>query len=315
MKFLEKLKSRKLAKVLSAAAVGGMLLFGNGGDVQAANDIQSFRESYTGVPSGDRYFNQIITFFGGTVFKADVTAQGAISKDNSLNIGGTLNWSYTTPRTKQTTNLSIPFYLAQTGDNDMTVYVQRYGKWNKIILPGFPGAISTILKANDGATLQANAQAVKSAETYSEDANQKVMKLIVDGNYIANVLSKYDNQNGDEVIHRNLKKAFQSNDIQCTWTYDKKKKSTVTATIEFTDVMRSYARSLLDESAKGLVKLDKSEMDLLASIGYYSEFHYAMTMHEKPGENLYPTPQALNAPENDNVFDDLESDMVAVVKK
>lgn len=316
MKFLEKLKSRKLAKVLSAAAVGGMFLFGSGGDVQAADDIQSFKESYMGTYNGDRYFNQVITFFGGTVFKADVNAEGVAYSDNSLNISGTLDWSYTTPRTKQTTNLTIPFYVAQSGDKDMIVYVQRYGRWNKISLPGFPSAILAVMKANDPTTLRANAEAVKYAEVYSEDDSQKVMKLVIDGKYIANILAKYDNQSGsDEVIHRNLKNTFQTNDIPCTWTYDKIKKRTVTTTIELTDVMRGYARSLLDESAKGTVKLDQNEMDLLDAIGFYSEFHYAMTLKDKTDKNLVPTAAAFNAPENAAVFEDLEDDMVAVLKK
>ena len=224
MKILESLKSRRLSKILSAAAVGGMLFAGSGNVQAVERDIQMFTESYTATAEGERYFDQIATFFGGTVFKADVNAQGMISSDNSLNIAGTLDWSYTSPRTKQTTDLNIPFYIVQNGDNDMTIYVQRYRTWNKITVPGFPAAISTILKANDLKTLQENAAAVESAEVYSDNANQTVMKLVVDGNYIANVLSKYDNQAGDDaVIHDCLKKTFTDNDISCSWTYDKKK--------------------------------------------------------------------------------------------
>ena len=316
MKFLEKLKSRKLAKVLSAAAVGGMLFTGSGDVQAAANDIQTFRESYTAAAEGERYFHQVATFFGGTVFKADVNSEGMVSADNSLNIAGTLDWSFTSPRTKQTTNLKIPFYVAQSGDNDMIVYVQRNNTWSKITLPGFPAEISSILKANDLKTLQANAAAVKSAEVYSDDANQTVMKLVVDGKYIAGVLSKYDNQSGDDaVIHDALKNTFSNNDIQCSWTYDKTKKQTVTATIELTDAMRGYARSLLDASAAGKIKFDQSEMDLLASMGYYSEFHYAITMIDKTSNILVPSSAITSSPENDHVFDDLETDMVAVVQK
>lgn len=315
MKFLEKLKSRKLSKILSAAAVGGMLIFGSG-DVQAAeSDMQSFRDSYLSTAEDSRHFNQIATFFGGTVFKADINAQGSILSDASLNVAGTIDWSYTSPRTKQTTNLSIPFYIVQNGDNDMVLYVQRYRRWNKVTLPGFPAALASALKTNNLKSLQENARAVKDVEIFKDDIDQRIMKLVIDGKYVASLLDKYENQNSDAaVINRNLKKSLVENDIYCTWTFDKRKKETTTAVIELTDLMRGYARSVLDESAAGTVKLSQEEMALLDAMGYYSEFHYSLSsINAIDNKILTPPSAALNAQENDAVFDDLLNDMTAVV--
>lgn len=317
MKFLEKLKSRKLAKVVSAAAVGGMLIFGSG-DVQAAeNDMQAFRDSYLSTATDNRHFNQIATFFGGTVFKADINAQGSILSDASLNMAGTIDWSYTSPNTKQTTNLSIPFYIVQNGDSDMVLYVQRYRRWNKITLPGFPAALASALKTNDLKSLQENAQAVKDVEIFKDDVNQRIMKLVIDGKYVASLLDKHNNQNSDAaVINRNLKKSLAENDIYCTWTFDKRRKETTTAAIDLTDLMRGYARGVLDESAAGTVKLSQEEMALLDAMGYYSEFHYSLSsVGAIDNKILTPPSAALNAQENDSVFDDLMNDMTAVVKK
>jgi hypothetical protein len=316
MKFLEKLKSRKLSKILSAAAVGGMLIFG--GNVQAAeNDMQTFRDSYLSTAEDSRHYNQIATFFGGTVFKADINAQGSILSDASLNMAGTIDWSYTSPRTKQTTNLSIPFYIAQSGDNDMVLYVQRYRRWNKITLPGFPAALASAIKANDLKTLQENAQAVKDVEIFKEDVDQRIMKLVIDGKFVASLLDKYNDQNSTGAeINRNLKKSLAENDIYCTWTFDKRKKETKTVSIDLTDLMRGYARSVLDESAAGTIKLEPEEKSLLDAIGYYSEFHYSLSSVGAIDKKiLTPPSSALNAQENDAVFDDLLNDMTAVVKR
>ena len=317
MNFLAKLKSRKLSKILSTAAIGGMFIFGSADVVQAGDDMEAFRQSYLSTATDNRHFRQIATFFGGTVFKADINAQGSILSDASLNMAGTIDWSYTSPRTKQTTNLSIPFYIAQNGDNDMILYVQRYRKWNKITLPGFPAALASAIKTNDLKSLQENAQAVKSAEVFKDDATQSIMKLVIDGKYVASLLDKYENQNSTSAeVNRNLKKSLQENDVYCTWTFDKRRKETTTASIELTDLMRGYARSVLDESAAGTIKLDDEERSLLDAIGYYSEFHYSLSrVSSIDREILTPPSTALNAQENDSVFDDLLDDMTAVVKK
>ena len=164
MKFLEKIKSRKLSKILATALIGGSFLFGSG-DVSAANDnsdaMMKFREAYLTTETGTRSFDQMLTFFGGTVFRADITADSQILQDASMRISGTANWSYTSPETKQTTNLSIPFYIAQNGNSDITMYVQRNRKWSKIMLPGFPSALANALKSNDPKIAQENMAAVK----------------------------------------------------------------------------------------------------------------------------------------------------------
>lgn len=318
MRFLEKLKSRRLSKLMAAAVVGGSLFFG-GSDALAAgansNEMMMFREAYLSVPPDNRSFDQMISFFGGTVFKADITAESQILRDASIRIKGVANWTYTSPSTKQTTNFNIPFYIAQNGNNDITMYVQRNRRWSKIILPGFPSALANAFKTNDMTVMQENMKAVKDVEIFKDDATQRIMRVVVDGDYVSGLLEKYDDQSSDAaIINRNLKKAFTDNDVLITWTVDKNKNKTVTVVVELTDLMRSYARGLLEDSAAGKVKLNQEEMALLDSIGYYSEFHYSLSYNSGIGDLNLPA-NAANAPENENALDDLERDMVAVVKK
>lgn len=319
MKILESLKSRKLAKVLSAVVLGGSLLAGSG-DVSAASDpaaTMKFREAYLTTYSDTRSFDQVLTFFGGTVFKADITADSQILKDASMRIKGTVNWSYTSPKTKQTTNLTIPFYIAQDGNSDITLYVNRNRKWSKVSLPGFPSALANIIKTNDRNILQENMNAVKDVSIFKDDDKQRIMRLVVDGDYVAGLFDKYEDQNSEAaVINRNLKKALSDEDVFITWTVNKQTRRTETIVVELTDLVRNYARNILNESAAGTIKLSQEEMALMDSIGYYSEFHYSLTYRNTADNSDLNFPSgAANAKENNDVLDDLESDMVQVVKK
>lgn len=320
MKFFEKLKSRKLSKILSGVALSGMLFFGSG-DALAADSsdaMWAFRESYLSVSTNTRSFNQMITFFGGTVFKADINADSQILRDASMRIKGVANWSYTSPQTNRTTNFNIPFYITQDGNSDVTLYVQRNKNWSKIMLPGFPGALANVLKTNDLNVMQENLKAVKSVEIFKETDVQRIMRIVVDGNYVANLLDKYEDQSSDSAaMNRNLRKAFVENNVLITWTVNKQTNETAATTIELTDLMRSYARGMLADSAAGTLKLTQEEMSLLDAIGYYSEFHYSLSYGgtvDENDESLNPPANVMKAPVNDGVLDDLESDMVAVVK-
>lgn len=317
MKFFEKLKSRKLAKVLSAAAVGSMLFFGSGDALAAPGDdgMTEFRQSYLASAPDNRAFRQFISFFGGTVFQADVNSDGIVLNDGSMRIGGTLNWSYTSPQTKQTKNLSIPFYVTQNGGGDMNLFVQRNRQWSKMALPGFPSAIANALKSTDPAVMQQNMQAVKEVEVFKDDASQRILRIVVDGKYAAGLLDKYSDANADGAnANRNLKKAFQENDALITWTVNKKTGKTVTMLIELTDIMRSFARGMLADSAAGTVKLSQEEMSLLDAIGYYSEFHYSLTYQDNSDSSIDAPSNVTSAPENDSVLDDLADEIVNVVK-
>lgn len=317
MKFLDKLKSRKLSKVLSAAAVGGMLFFGSGDALAAENTdgMAEFRQSYLAAPPDNRAFRQIISFFGGTVFQADINSEGLILNDASMKIKGTLNWTYTSPQTKQTVNFAMPFYVIQDGGSDMNLFIQRNGKWNKMALPGFPSALANALKTTDSKVMQENMRAVKEVEIFKDDASQRILRIVVDGDYAADLLAKYDDQNAEgATANRNLKKALKENDALITWTVDKKTGKTVTTVIELTDIMRSFARGMLDDSAAGKVKLSQEEMALLDAIGYYSEFHYSLTYQNSADPSINPPKNVTSAPENGSVLDDLADDMVAVVK-
>ena len=326
MNFLEKIKSRKLSKTLAAVATGGMLFFGAGNLAEADSQSEfTFRQAYLSVPQDNRVFRQNIVFFG-TTFHVDINSAGQILRDASMRMSGNINWAYTNPSNNITRNSTMPFYLTQTGE-EMTLYVQRQNKWSKFSLPGVPVGFANALKTNDLATLQENIELVKDVEIFRESATQQIFNITLDGKKLSSRMQSYArNQNTSELsstevaeqqrFFNNLNAALQKTDVKCTWTVDKVKNQTVTAVIDFTDLMRAYAKNVLEDSASGKIVLSEEDRMLMDTIGYYSEFHYSMNYaaaNEKLNFNLPSAAQ--KAAVNNNVFQDLFKDMTTSVKK
>ena len=326
MNFLEKIKSRKLSKTLAAVAAGGMLFFGAGNLAEADSDSEfTFRQAYLSMKQDNRVFHQNIVFFG-TTFHVDINSSGQILRDASMRMNGNINWEYTNPSNNITRNNTMPFYLTQNGE-EMTLYVQRQNKWSKFSLPGVPVGFANALKSNDISTLQENIDLVKDVELFRESDTQQIFNITIDGKKLSDRMQSYSkNQNTAELsseevadqqrFFNNLNDALQSTDIKCTWTVNKIKNQTVTAVIDFTDLMRAYAKSVLDDSAAGKIVLSDEDRLLMDTIGYYSEFHYSMTYADANEKLNFNLPSAAQkAAVNNNVFQDLFKDMTTSVKK
>ena len=326
MNFLEKIKSRKLSKTLATIAAGGMLFFGAGNLAEADSDSEfTFRQAYLSMKQDNRVFHQNIVFFG-TTFHVDINSSGQILRDASMRMNGNINWEYTNPSNNITRNNTMPFYLTQNGE-EMTLYVQRQNKWSKFSLPGVPVGFANALKSNDISTLQENIDLVKDVELFRESDTQQIFNITFDGKKLSDRMQSYSkNQNTAELsseevadqqrFFNNLNDALQSTDIKCTWTVNKIKNQTVTAVIDFTDLMRAYAKSVLDDSAAGKIVLSDEDRMLMDTIGYYSEFHYSMTYADANEKLNFNLPSAAQkAAVNNNVFQDLFKDMTTSVKK
>ncbi|MBO4779940.1 MAG: hypothetical protein J5497_04815, partial [Selenomonadaceae bacterium] len=85
---------------------------------------------------------------------------------------------------------------------------------------------------------------------------------------------------------------------------------------DLTDIMRAYARYVLDESAAGRVVLEDEERELLDAMGYYAELRSYTTNLKPSKDNLVNIPAALSkAPENDDSLNDIFKEMTTVVGK
>lgn len=322
MKILEKIKSRKLSKTLAAVAASGFLFFSTSDALADSNAEFKFREAYLSETQSTRVFNQNIDFFSNT-FHADADSKGKVLRDGTMQISGNFNWAYTNPSNNITINKNIPFYITQNGNSEMTLHVQRNGKWSKFLLPGMPSSFVNALSTTDHAILQENMKAIRNVELFRETNTQQIFEITLDGKYLAQLMENYsstkdnlsdEERENHEFFSRNLQAALKKNDINCTWTFDKVNKHTLTVVINFTELMRNYAKSALNEAAAGTIVLSDEDRMLFDTIGYYSEFHYTLN-YSNDDANYAPSAEAQKAAENRNIFNDLVREMVTSVKK
>lgn len=324
MGFLNKTKLRRLAAV---TAVGGALFFGGNAQVSAApmdNGIWAFREAYTAQATDTRVFEQDMTLVAPT-FHLEIDSHAQILNDGSFRMGGDFTWTYTNLKKNYSTNSTIPFYIEQVG-NEMTLYVQRRGKWSKMLLPGLPSGIAILWKSTDSAVLNETMDAVKKVEVLKDTPDLRIMNVTLDGAKLATILEKnsqatFANLKGDdlaeqkEMLNRWLA-AFRETDITFAWTVNKPDWKTATASFDLTNIMRAYARYVLDESAAGRIVLNDEERDLLDAMGYYAELRSYTTTLKPSKDNLVNIPSALSkAPENDDSLNDIFREMTTVVKR
>ena len=308
--------SKKLKKVLVAAVAGGALLFG-GGDALAFPNTEAgwdFRDTYLSMPYNNSIFRQGIVFFG-TSFHVDINSYGQILRDASMRQGGNINWEYTSPTTNVTSNSNMPFYIEQMGEQ-MMLYVQRNGKWNKFAMPGVPIGIANALKSSDLNTLTDNLNAIKDVEIFRDTDNVKIYNITLDGQYLAQ--KNYRTLSGlsaDEIatqerFYKHLNAALNMTDFTCTWTVNKKNNTTASVVVDLTPIMRAYAQDVLDDSAAGTIQISDEERMLMETIGYYSEFHYSFSYSTgSNNQSLTPPSAARRAATNNNIFEDLFKDM------
>ena len=325
MKFFDKLNLRRFARVAAVAAVSGTLFFGGNADAATAEDpgMAAFREAYLGQTDNTRMIDQDLTLIS-TNFHLEMDSKAQVTADNVMRMSGTLSWTYTNLQKNYSTNSTIPFYIEQSG-NDIALYVQRRGKWSKMLLPGLPAGIVNIWKASDMSILRQNIDAVKKVEVLSDTPDMRIMNVTLDGNKIADILAKnsqasFAGLSGDKLAEEkdNLNRwltAVRANDISFAWTVNKPSWTTVTAAFDLTNIMRAYARYILDESAAGRVVLTDEERDLLDAMGYYSELR-SYTTYISPKGTVINVPENLaTIPENDNSLNDIFYEMTTVVER
>lgn len=328
MKFFDKLKLRRLAKVVAIVALSGSLIFGGNNLANAATPedegMAAFREAYMGRFAVTRMIDQDLTLIS-TNFHLDIDSKGQVTADGVMRMSGTLAWTYTNLQKNYSTNSTIPFYIEQAG-NEMTLYVQRRGKWSKMILPGLPAGIATLWKSSEINMIKDNLDAVKAVQLLKDTPDMRIMNVTLDGNKIADLLEKnsqdsFAGLSGEaltgqkEILNRWLA-AIRANDITFAWTVNKPSWTTVTAAFDLTDIMRAYSRYVLDEAAAGRIVLTDEERDLLDAMGYYAELRSYTTYVAPKKDALINLPSNLkNAPENDNALDDIFAEMTTVVKR
>ena len=327
MKFFDKLNLRRFAKVAAVAAVSGTLFFGGTATVNADSaGMEAFREAYMSQRPEMRMVDQDLTLISPN-FHLDIDSKAQVNAQGFFVMGGNLSWTYTNLKRNYSTNNEIPFFIQQDGNSEMKLYVKRAGRWSYMLLPGLPAGIATLWKSNDSSILSNNLDAVKDVEVVKDTADMRVMNVTLDGQKIAAALEKNAEASFAKITDANYlaqqreifarwMTAIRANNITFSWTVNKPSWETVTAAFDLTDIMRVYARYVLDESAAGKITLTDEERDLLDAMGYYAELKsYTTYISPKQQPALDMPSDLVGAPENDNSLNDIFYEMTTVVQR
>lgn len=307
--------NKNIGKLLIAALFSGAILFGGNSAAFADSAGEAaFKAEYLASPTDNRIMKADVDFFG-PYFHADINGKGQMLKDGTVQWEGNLNWAFTDKKTNATINKNIPLYLEQK-NGIMTLYVYRQEKWYKYALPGIPAGVAEAIKTTDNSKLNANIEAVKSAQILDEDAKVKKISVTFDGKKLANILQNNvgnTNNASQQTFANRVAVALNKADLAMVWDVNKTTHQTVTVTVNMTPIIREYAKGIIDEMAAGKITLSEEEKNYYAALGYYVELPIVISALGV-GENLM-MPNLSGAKYDDNIFSDIRSEIATTSQK
>ena len=289
----------------------------------AETDMQNFRDAYLqGMNDANGYHLELM--FHGPTFQSNAISDGLLRKDGSAVMAGKLSWSYTNMDSGQTQQQEMPFYAERSGGT-ATLYGQREGVWKR---ESILESLSWILDAagsEDSGTKMQYAATVTDVKTTDAGNGKQRMQITFDGKALSAVQDKairdriasMGEAEGKAAMAsvRYLNAALAENNPQCVWTTDKNTGKTVMVTADLTEIMRSYAKAVLQDSYQGNITLTEEETQFLASLGYYYNLQVYLTQEGKSAARAVIPAAVKSSAQEGNIFADIESEIVSVVKK
>lgn len=303
------------------AAVLGLTFGGRAWAAEA--DMQAFRGAYLQDVNESKGFHLELMFSGPT-FQSNVISDGQMWQDGSAVADGKLSWSYTNLAAEQTQQYEMPFYAERSG-NVVVFYGKRGNVWQKEnILGGFSWLIDAVT-SDDRDTKLKYAATVTDVQREDAGNGQLRMQLTFDGKALSEVrdkavrdriatMSEADQKDALATVHY-LNAALAESNLKCAWTVDAKTGKTAVVTADLTDVMRNYAKAVLQDSYQGKISLSQEETDLLASIGYYYTLQVYLVKNDGSAKHAVIPAAVKNSAQEANIFADVNSEVVSAIKK
>ena len=262
------------------AVLFAVLCITAGGKALAAEDgLQDFRDAYFPSMKDSRPF-RLDLMFNGPTFQANTLLTGRAWPDGASVAQGSLSWGYTDMDTLTTKQVNIPLYAERSG-GVISLYGNRDGAWqHDNVLAGITWFLD-VLATDDRAIKNRYAETVKSVTSTKEGANLLRMDILIDGAKLAAIDVSSDRLQAlppqekaeAEYFIRYFNAAAAANDLKVIWTVNKDTGETVTVAMDLTEIMRGYAKAVLEDSYQGIITLTPEETAFLASIGYYCNLH------------------------------------------
>lgn len=288
----------------------------------AENDVQAFRDAFSAAMDSAKGYHLELMFHGPT-FQSNVLADGKLGMDGSCVMNGKMKWSYTNTASGESMHNEMPFYAERNG-NVLVLYGNRQGSWQcENVLAGVTWILDAV-SSGDGDTKAKYAAAVSDVKITETGNGQERMQLTFDGKALADVqdkavrdriesMSDADKKSAMEYL-RYINAALADTNPQVTWTVDKKTGKTAVVVANLTDILRSYAKAMLQDSYQGNISLTPQETEFLAALGYYYELQLYLTSSDAQKIVDIPANVKQNAKES-NLFNDIEQEVISVVQK
>ena len=306
------------------AVMAAILCMSVSGKAFAADtDIQTFRNAYLqDIKDATGYHLELM--FHGPTFQSNTITDGLLGNDGSAVMAGNFSWSYTDTDNGQTNHQEMPFYAERSG-NAATLYGQRRGVWQKENILGSLSWILDAVSSEDRDTKMQYAATVTDVETTEIGNGQQRMQITFDGKALSSVqdkavrnriaaMNETDSKAAMASV-RYLNAALAENNPRCVWTINKNTGKTVMLTADLTEIMRSYAKAVLQDSYQGNITLTEEETQFLASLGYYYNLQVYMSQDDKSFDRAVIPAAVKNNAKESNIFADIESEIISAVKK
>ena len=261
-----------------AMLMGFICLAASSRALAAEADMQAFRDVYLQNMSEAKGYHLELMFNGPTL-QSNVIADGQLWKNGSAVAEGKMSWDYTDLAAGQTKRTEMPFYAERSG-NVVVLYGNRGGQWQREnILEGFTWILNAV-SSDDRETKMKYAATVKDVKLEDVGKGQQRMQVTFDGKELSAVkdkavresiaaMSEADSRDAmATVVYLNA--ALAASDLKITWTVDKKTGETDMVAADLTDVMRNYAKAMLQDSYDGKISLAQEEVDRVCQTGCYS---------------------------------------------
>ena len=236
--------------------------------------MSTFREAYFANPPQSHQFETTATFFGPT-FHLDAKMCGEWNSNGTLWCGGEIDFDDTDLKTGHTSKKNIPVYMEYSGDS-LYFYGKDKNVWQREQIMGIPMWIAYLIKSRDMAVLEENASAVQSVRLNKDDGTQQQMQIVLNGPRLAELTRSHGMKGSDmdRQFAEYLAQAMEQTSIEVAWVVDKNTKQTITLSANLTELMRNYAKSILQASYESKLTLSTDDQDFYKTIGYYCNLNF-----------------------------------------
>ena len=197
------------------------------------------------------------------------------------------------------TDLDIPFYITQNGDN-MMMYYKTDDEWKKYSVPTVAGALTDFIVSPTKEEIDREISTVKNVTILQENENRRTLLVYLDSAKLADEIkaevakNPADNSTAEDAALQNklfgyLDTGLRNADIWYIWRIDKKNRKTDAITVDLSQIIQETARAALNDPNNQ--DLPDEIKEILETFVFYSEFKAYTTFLGSEAQTALTVPQ------------------------